>query len=462
MKSICQGWRASVLGAVVLLAACDGGGGGGGVAPAAPTAVVAASATTQSAVAGTAVAEAPAVRVTDQRGQAMAGVAVTFAVSSGGGALATTAATTNASGVATSTGWTLGAVAGQNSVTATVGSLAPVQFIATAQPRTPTAITATSAVTQSAPVGTAVAEAPTVRVNDQSGQPLPGITVTFAVTGGGGTVGSTTATTSAAGLASAGSWTLGPAAGANTVTATVAGLAPVTFTATGQTACALATLYTPLSTVSAAFTTADCHLASGEYVDFYAVTLASAQAITFRMTSAAVDTWLELYDASQNIVALNDDDATSTNSQINLFAPSGSYLMGATTFDPNELGAYQLSSAAFAGNVNCDEYWIVPGVIVPGSVLSSDCNFGGYFADEYLVVLRPGQTLTVRLESAAFDALLELYDTAGTLVASNDDGAGGTNSLLTYTATALNVFFIDATTFDAGATGAYSLTVTRS
>ena len=85
----------------------------------------------QSAAAGTAVAVAPAVKVTDGLGAAVSGVAVTFAVASGGGSVTGAATTTNASGVATVGSWTLGAVAGANTLTASVATLPAVTFTAT-------------------------------------------------------------------------------------------------------------------------------------------------------------------------------------------------------------------------------------------------------------------------------------------------------------------------------------------
>ncbi|HMV32943.1 MAG TPA: filamin/ABP280 repeat domain-containing protein, partial [Gemmatimonadales bacterium] len=79
------------------------------------------------------VAAAPSVRVTDAFGNPVAGVAVTFAVASGGGGLTGASATTNASGVATVGSWTLGTVAGSNTLTATAAGLAgsPLTFTAT-------------------------------------------------------------------------------------------------------------------------------------------------------------------------------------------------------------------------------------------------------------------------------------------------------------------------------------------
>ena len=87
---------------------------------------------------------------------------------------------------------------------------------------------------QSAPVGTAVATRPSVIVTDSLGNPVSGLSVTFAVASGGGSLTGPTTNTSAAGIATVGSWTLGAIPGTNTLTATSAGLAgsPVTFTAT--------------------------------------------------------------------------------------------------------------------------------------------------------------------------------------------------------------------------------------
>ena len=88
---------------------------------------------------------------------------------------------------------------------------------------------------QSATVGTAVASAPSVIVSDAHNNPVSGVSVSFAVTGGGGSTTDASATTDASGIATVGSWTLGTSAGANTLTATSTGLdgSPVTFTATG-------------------------------------------------------------------------------------------------------------------------------------------------------------------------------------------------------------------------------------
>jgi hypothetical protein len=86
---------------------------------------------------------------------------------------------------------------------------------------------------QTADAGTYPAIAPTVLVTDVNHNPVVGITVTFAVTGGGGSLASTTAVTTTLGLAFSPAWRLGSTPGTNTLQASVPGLTPVTFVATG-------------------------------------------------------------------------------------------------------------------------------------------------------------------------------------------------------------------------------------
>jgi hypothetical protein len=85
---------------------------------------------------------------------------------------------------------------------------------------------------QTAPVGTSVPVVPAVVLKDGAGTPLSGQQVAFVVTAGGGTVAQATSVTNAQGVASAGSWTLGSAAGTNVLEARTAGATAVQFTAT--------------------------------------------------------------------------------------------------------------------------------------------------------------------------------------------------------------------------------------
>ena len=187
----------------------------------------------QEGPASTQLAEPLMVLVSDEDGAAIAGVAVSFAVTAGGGTLSTTTATTNADGRAT-TRLTLGRDLGTNTVEVSVTGLESVTFTATATEQAiPYSLTKVRGENQEGAVGTQLAEPLVVLVADEDGAAIAGVVVSFAVTAGGGTLSSATATTNADGRAR--SWlTLGSELGTNTVEVSVEGLESVTFTATGQ------------------------------------------------------------------------------------------------------------------------------------------------------------------------------------------------------------------------------------
>ena len=207
-----------------------------------PTSMVAVSQTTQSATAGTAVADPPSVIVRDAAGVPVAGVVVTFTVTAGGGSVTGSPDTTNASGVATVSSWTLGTAVGANTVRATATGLPAVTFNASGTAGTAATVAAYAGDAQAAVQGTSVAVPPTVLVSDAGGNPVIGATVTFAVGLGGGAVTGTSQVTDTQGRASVGSWTLGSGT-PNTLTATVTGSGiagnPVTFTAQSATQIAI-------------------------------------------------------------------------------------------------------------------------------------------------------------------------------------------------------------------------------
>ncbi len=99
------------------------------------------------------------------------------------------------------------------------------------EPETPAALVIRSGDGQTADARTAVPNHPTVQVTGGSGAGVGGVTVSFAVAGGGGTVESATAVTGSDGVASSGPWTLGDP-GPQQLRASVAGLQPVVFGAT--------------------------------------------------------------------------------------------------------------------------------------------------------------------------------------------------------------------------------------
>jgi glucose/arabinose dehydrogenase len=226
---------ALLLAASALLAACGGGGGDSPPPPdLTPTAITAQAGASQAGTVNAAVATAPAVRVSTRDGTPVPGIAISFAIVSGGGSVSGASTTTNAAGVATVGGWTLGNTVGEQRLSARSPGLPEVSFSAMAAPAPGTGVLERSAGSdgQSATISSAVAVVPAVRVRDASGAPLAGVSVSFAVTAGGGSVQNASAVSDATGLASAGRWTLGSAPGTHTLRASASGFAPASFNAT--------------------------------------------------------------------------------------------------------------------------------------------------------------------------------------------------------------------------------------
>jgi hypothetical protein len=212
---------------IALLAACGEDGGGD---PSDAGTIAADGGGGQSAVVGSTLAPYQ-VKVTDLNGAPKEGVTVTWTVQLGGGSVAPGSSVTDAQGLAEATA-TLGLVAGTQTVRASAAGYdgSPVSFTSTGTPDVPTTLSKFSGDNQSAPPGSALPAPLVVRVQDQHGNPVPGVTVDWAVTSGSGTTNAASSVTNAQGQATM-NVTLPDSSGSMTVEASVTGIAQaVSFT----------------------------------------------------------------------------------------------------------------------------------------------------------------------------------------------------------------------------------------
>ncbi len=173
------------------------------------------------------------VRVTDEFGNPVSGVQVRWSQVEGGGTLDPAVSPSDVTGRARST-YTLPAVPGVFHVIATVNGLPDtVTFTATAAPASPSLILVSAGDAQEDAPGTELAPF-VVQVTDQFGNAVAGVTVTWEVEDGDGTLSAATSVTSAAGLASV-IYTLGPDPGSHSIRGQLAGGASAVFTATATT-----------------------------------------------------------------------------------------------------------------------------------------------------------------------------------------------------------------------------------
>ncbi|ABL65192.1 Lcl domain-containing protein [Chlorobium phaeobacteroides] len=186
--------------------------------------------TSQSSVAGSAVAQPPSVKITDAFGNPASGVDVTFTITGGEGSITGDGnVTSGPDGIAAIGGWTLGAIAGANTMTAVNAGYAgsPVTFTATGTSgeATKVVLTRQSAGTAS---GSAFTTQPQVTIQDAAGNTVSSSTarVTATISDDGTLVGTTTAIATAGVATFTNLGIAGKAGTAYTITYTVSNLDP--------------------------------------------------------------------------------------------------------------------------------------------------------------------------------------------------------------------------------------------
>jgi hypothetical protein len=160
--------------------------------------------TTVSGRAGEAIGVAPSVRVTDAFDNSVASASIALTASAGA---APASETSDGGGVATINGWVLGTLAGQNSLTLHSGT-ATLSFVANVLPGDPARLTTVDTTPPSALAG-AMLPPVRLRLSDKFGNAVGAQQISLAVTGGGGSLASTTAFSDLEGIVVLAGWTLG-------------------------------------------------------------------------------------------------------------------------------------------------------------------------------------------------------------------------------------------------------------
>jgi predicted secreted protein len=215
-------------------------------------------------------------------------------------------------------------------------------------------------------------------------------------------------------------------------------------------------------TISAgALATTDCRFFDGSYIDYYSTSLL-AGAYVFTQSSTEFDTYLFLLTPDRFEIGENDDEPQlSTNSEIKAILPAGDFVLGANAY-PGSTGAYNLASAAAASSAvtGCEDVFVVRGTSTTQDLQTTDCQATSSYADNYLISLRAGQSITVTMSSSAVDSFLELYSSAGRVTFNDNRSTTSSDAQFIYTSPASTIFIISARS--AGATpvtGAYTLTI---
>jgi len=200
-------------------------------------------------------------------------------------------------------------------------------------------------------------------------------------------------------------------------------------------------------TVTGRLTTTDQQFSDGSRYKMYAFVGNKGDTVAVNLMSDDFDANIVIADASGNRLANNDDSGENCNARLTYVLPqAANYRVYANSSAPAELGEFRLSlgrgKAATPADSVCRGFGRVAGLIqvgqtVTGSLSATDpvLPADSTYYQRWILPVTPNQAFTVDLESADFDSYIILTRGRGDKVVDNDDGGGGCNARLVYTAT---------------------------
>jgi hypothetical protein len=210
----------------------------------------------------------------------------------------------------------------------------------------------------------------------------------------------------------------------------------------------------------------DGQLRSGEFSDAYRFLGQAGQRVAVEMRSGEIDAYL-IVRAPDGTQTDNDDfEGMGTNSRVELtLTETGEYHVYATTYQPGEAGGYEIvvtdlgarpqaaapPQAAASSSVSNNR-------TVNGSLARNDPTLTeGQHYDVYTFNGRRGQNVSIDMTSSTFDTFLMLVFPSGEAVEDDDGISGSTNSRISGALPEDGEYTVVATSYSAGATGAYAL-----
>lgn len=193
----------------------------------------------------------------------------------------------------------------------------------------------------------------------------------------------------------------------------------------------------------------------GDYSDWYAVTLTAGVNYQFDVTgsvlygasSALADPLLFLRSATGAILLTDDDGGNRLNSRI-FFTPtsSGTYFLDVQKNGIDALGVYSLivNESPTVGTLQVDVPW------------NDSITFQGD-TDLLAITLKSGTSYGLLITGEMLtDPFLELMNSNGLVIASDDDNGPGLNSLLSFTPATTGTYYLAARAANYASLGSYT------
>ncbi|HEV2146544.1 MAG TPA: hypothetical protein VGR37_03930 [Longimicrobiaceae bacterium] len=202
------------------------------------------------------------------------------------------------------------------------------------------------------------------------------------------------------------------------------------------------------------------------YYDLYTYTGRRGERIRVTMRSSDFDAYLAVGRMAKggafSSIATDDDGAGGTDARVELTLPEdGTFAIRANTLSAGSVGRYTLQVERGTAPVVVTPQPIRVGQTVSGSLDRTDPRLDDQsYYDLWSFQGRAGQAVSATLRSSAFDAFLVLGRTDGESfeeIASDDDGAGGSDARVSTTLPASGTYVLRANSLQGSKTGAYTL-----
>ncbi|MBC8087947.1 MAG: Ig-like domain-containing protein [Phycisphaerae bacterium] len=220
------------------------------------------------------------------------------------------------------------------------------------------------------------------------------------------------------------------AAGTTTITATSDGRSGTAAITTVADPCNVVRTLAVGQTFTGSLTNADCKFTSDNTAfQLFAFTVATTTALEIEMSSGAVDPYLLVVDADDNVVAEDDDSGPGSGARVlRLFAP-GTYFIVANTYDDNQFGAYTLTNRLAPAACSSSRPTALPFTLNTALTPAGSCRLNDdSFLDRYDLNLTAKTNVRLDMTSTVIDPYLYIVDVNGKPVAQDDDGGPGLNS----------------------------------
>jgi hypothetical protein len=220
----------------------------------------------------------------------------------------------------------------------------------------------------------------------------------------------------------------------------------------------------------------DQQLRSGEFFDEHTLNLQVGEAVHLEARSTAFDTYLIVRAPSGE--QQDNDDLTPGNLNAGLdfvAREAGAYRVLVTSYRAGETGAYELvTRGGAAGTAPTTAPPPTPTAPPPSAPPAAATGGGqaqrgelaqgdrqlqtGEFSDSYPMTFTPGQPVSIRVESSAFDTYLIVRSPSGRQEDNDDLVSGNLNSGIDIPSAEAGEYTVMVTSYRPGETGPYTLT----